>query len=76
MPVPTNSFLVAAAGERRAAAQRDMGVLGHEQRIEAAILERASQLGEVDAVVGRKIESPYAHRASPLHLLLEPGEIG
>ena len=63
---------LAAAGERRAAADRDMGVLGHEQRIEAAILERAPELGEVDSVVGGKIESPYAHRTSPLHLLLSP----
>ena len=42
----------------------------------AAILEGPPQFREVDSIVGRKIESPYAHRASPLHLLLEPDEIG
>ena len=67
---------LAAAGERRAPAERDVGVLGHEQRIETAILERTRQFGEVDAVVGRKIENTYAHRVSPLHLLLEPDDIG
>jgi hypothetical protein len=40
--------------EGRLAAERDVGVLGHEQRIEAAVLQRLGQLGDVDAVVGRK----------------------
>ena len=70
MPVPTFSFLVAAAakdsaderivgvrvalgqlaaaGEGRLAAGRDVGVLGHEQRIEAAVLQRLRQLRDVD----------------------------
>ena len=53
---------LAAARERRLAAERNVGVLGHEQRIEAALLERPGQLGDVDAVVGGKIESTDLHR--------------
>ena len=54
-----------AAGKGRAPAHGYVRVLGHEQRIEAALLERTRQLGDVDPVVGRKIENPYTHKSPP-----------
>jgi hypothetical protein len=38
-----------------------VGVLAEEQRLEAARLERARELGDVDAVVGRKIKGANQH---------------
>jgi len=38
-----------------------MGVLAQKQRLEAALLERARQLADVDAVIGRKIEGAHPH---------------
>src|SRR6185312_13157847 len=52
---------LAAAAERRLAAGRDVGVLGDVERVEAAIFERARQLGDVDAVIGREIEGANPH---------------
>src|SRR5437764_5435192 len=51
----------AAARERRLAADRDVGVLGHEQRFKAALLECARQLDDVDAVIGGKVKNPDFH---------------
>src|SRR5438270_8133707 len=51
----------AAARERRLAADRDMGVLGDEQRFKAAVLQRARQLDDVDAVICRKVKNPDLH---------------
>src|SRR6266545_6433995 len=45
---------LAAARERRAAADRDVRMLAHEQRFEAARLECARQLVDGDAVIRRK----------------------
>ncbi len=52
---------LAAAGEGRLPAERNMGVFGHVKRAEAAILQRLRQLGDVDAVIDGKIENPYIH---------------
>jgi hypothetical protein len=46
----------AAARGRRAPADRDVGVLGYEQRLEPALFKRPRQLGDVDAVIDRKID--------------------
>src|SRR5262249_28478336 len=51
----------AAAGIGRAPAHRDMRVLAHEQRFEAALLERARQFVDRDAVVGRKMKGANQH---------------
>ena len=61
MPVPSSSFLVAAAGKRALSADRDVGVLRHEQRFEAALLQRRRQLRDVDAVIDRKVEDADFH---------------
>src|SRR5581483_4266302 len=55
----------AAAGKRCAPADGDVGVLAHEQGLEAAILQRPRQLGDVDAVVGREVVGTYLHAVSP-----------
>jgi hypothetical protein len=55
---------LAAARKRALAACRDVGVLGHEQRFEAAIFERAREFGDVDAVIGREIENADPHVSS------------
>jgi len=55
----------AAARERALAADRDVGVLGHEQRFEAALLERSRQFDDVDAVIGREIENADPHVVPP-----------
>src|SRR5262249_25419066 len=52
---------LAAAGIGRAPAHRDMRVLAHEQRVEAALLERARQFVDRDAVVGRKMKGANQH---------------
>src|SRR5581483_11524188 len=56
---------LAAPGERGAPADGDVGVLAHEERFKAAILQRPRQLGDVDAVVGREIIGTYLHAVSP-----------
>src|SRR6266550_8700493 len=55
----------AAARERRLADDRDVGVLGDEQRFEAAVLQRARQLDDVDAVIGGKVKNPDLHVLPP-----------
>src|SRR5262249_49824317 len=62
---------LAAAGIGRAPADRDMGVLAHEQRVEAAFLERARQFVDGDAVIGRKVEGANQH--SPPIARVTPG---
>ena len=57
---------LAAARERRAPADRDVGVFAYEQGLEAARLERSRQLTGFDPVVGRKVEDAYVHRFSSL----------
>src|SRR5262249_39503727 len=52
---------LAAAGIGRAPADRDMRVLAHKQRLEAALLERTRQFVDGDAVIGRKIEGANQH---------------
>jgi len=51
----------AAAGKRAFPARRDMGVLRHEQRGEAARLERRGKLAGIDAVIDREIEDADLH---------------
>ena len=55
----------AAAREWRAPADRDVRVLADEQRLEAARFERARQLGDLDAVIGRKMKNANAHAQPP-----------
>ena len=50
-----------AARERRLAADGDVGVLAHEQRLEPPLLDGPRQLADVDAVVGREIENASQH---------------
>src|SRR5262249_1500464 len=57
---------LAADGKRRLAARRDVGGLGHVERVEAPILQSPRELGDVDAVVGGEIESTNAHDDPPL----------
>ena len=52
---------LAAAGIGRAPAHGDMRVLAHEQRVEAALLERARQFVDRDAVIGRKMKGTNQH---------------
>src|SRR5262249_59779368 len=56
---------LAAGGERRLAAERNVRVLRDEQRIKTAILERPRELGDVDAVVDREVESTDTHCDPP-----------
>jgi hypothetical protein len=39
----------------------DVGVLRHVERAKAALFERPRQFGDVDPVIGRKIENANAH---------------
>jgi len=55
----------AAARERALAADRDVGVLGHEQRFKTAFFERLRQFGDVNAVIGREIENADPHAVPP-----------
>ena len=54
-----------AAGPGRAAARRDVGVLGHEERLEAALLEGARQVVDADRVLGREDEGADLHALPP-----------
>jgi len=56
----------AAAGKRALAADRDVRVLRHEQRFEAALLDRGGQLGDIDAVIDREIENADLHVVTPV----------
>jgi hypothetical protein len=42
-----------------------MRVLGHDQLLEAAFLERRRQLGVVDALIDREIEDADLHIIAP-----------
>src|SRR5579862_3284461 len=64
---------LATAGKRALAAQRDVGVLRYEQRLKPARFERRRQLGDVDAVIDRKIENPDLHVMPPDVARLPPG---
>jgi hypothetical protein len=50
-----------AARERGATARRDVGVLGHEQRLEAALLGGAGELVGADRVVGGEHADTQMH---------------
>ena len=70
---PTNGSSVceyAAAARparpRRPATDRDVRVLGHEQRFEAALLERPGDLDDGHRVVGGEIVEPDLHRRALL----------
>src|SRR5262249_7298712 len=52
---------LAAGRKGRAVADRDMGVLAREQRRDAARLERARKLSDLDAVIGREMECADEH---------------
>src|SRR5262245_11245499 len=54
----------AAARKRRAAAHRNMRVLAHEQRFEAAGLELTRELIDGDAVLRGKVKDANAHGGS------------
>ena len=56
---------LAAAWEGRLPAERNMRVFGDVKGGKAAVLQRFAQLGDIDAVVGRKVENPYIHCVSP-----------
>jgi hypothetical protein len=58
MPVPSLSL--------RVAAHRNMRVLADEQRLVAAVFERAGELGDIDAIVGRKVIHTGKHECVPL----------
>src|SRR5437762_2025506 len=55
----------AAARKRALAAGRNVGVLGHKQRFEAALFESARQFDDVDPVIGREIENADLHLSPP-----------
>jgi hypothetical protein len=56
---------IAAAGEWRLAAQRDVRMLGRPQRLEPARLARVRQLDDRHRIIGVKHESAEIHAALP-----------
>ena len=58
---------VAARREGALPRGRDVGVLAHPHRFEAALLERRAELGGVHRVVGGKGRDTYVHRVSFPH---------
>src|SRR5262249_45469627 len=62
--VPVLGRQMVAAAPRALAARRDVGVLGEEQRLVAAILEPAGEPAGREPVVGREVADAEGHRAS------------
>jgi hypothetical protein len=50
-----------------------MGMLAHEERLEAARFEGVRQFADIDAVIGRKVESANEHGTPPR--LLKPSGV-
>ena len=62
--LPVLGGQVRAAGPGAAAAGRDVGVLGHEQRLEAPLLGRPGELRRADRVPGREDRDSKVHGLS------------
>ena len=56
---------LAAAGVGRVAADRDVGVLGEEERVEPALLGQAPEPNRVDRVLGDERAEPDVHQPPP-----------
>src|SRR5207237_2762712 len=54
----------ATARKWRAPVDRNVRVLAHEERFEAARFERTGQFADIDAVVGRKVKCANEHGSS------------